>query len=169
MRLRTVTPAALLRRMTESPGRFQMVTVGRRRLDEGWALPRRVVPHHMVFGLESGVMTGHVGAKAVTLSAGGLLWAQPGIAHGFTVPAAGVGAHVMYCRFAFGASSPVARLKRDVVHSEPNPQGIGMMQRLMLEQSVGAAMEAVRQRAVVAALLCHLLDESASHETGRAG
>ncbi|MCC6679715.1 MAG: helix-turn-helix domain-containing protein [Phycisphaeraceae bacterium] len=147
---------AFLRQLLNPHTVCRVVVMGRQTLNEGWQLGSGMVAEHRIFGMESGAVTCHIGDRQSSLRPGGLVWFQPGEQYNLTQECR-ERARLMFYRIFLSVRQRPIRIKPPLIESPANPHACTLMSSLLPDHSLADDYEPLRRRALLAALLCHLL------------
>lgn len=153
----TLERSVFLRQLLALSSPFHVVTQGSVGLRDHWTLGPRVIRDHLIYGLESGCVVGEIGGRRYELRPAGLLWVQPGVEHRFALAPGCTDGQVTYCRFYLGRGRRPLRIAEDVILSDPDPQGHGLLRALVGGEVGDSELDEVRRCGLLSAVACHLM------------
>lgn len=126
----------------------------------------RVIDEHLIHYNTRGQTTAGVAGKPITIPPGALLWIQPGAEHEVHLPAGR--ATVAYIRFRLGAR-PFPRLRKNSILCENARWADTLLAELRPARQRSGPLEPLRQRSILAQLVCEILQYGAAPPSRTAG
>lgn len=163
----TLRDVRLVETLLSPCANFQITPQGRVDAVGPWTfISPRVINEHLIHYNLRGQTIARIAGTEVTVPPGALLWAQPGAKQEVHLPSGA--ARVAYIRFRFGARE-IPRLRKNYLLCEQAYWADSLLAELAPARQHAGPLEPLRQRSVLAQLLCEILQRAFAPPTASGG